>query len=168
MSAGTAASVSAATTPSPLGRCGTLAPLVSVVGGRLADRALGSCRAVSWGGILIVCGHYAMAVPAAGGMMWGWWIVGSHLLLGLGDILLETSGMPATNRLAPAAFAGEIMSLWFLPPALANGSRAQTVKLRDDVSTPAHFGVNGATAVVAGLAVTAATRRPRRTTHPVH
>ncbi|KUL28275.1 peptide MFS transporter [Streptomyces regalis] len=61
MSAGTAASVSAA--------YGTLVHLVSVVGGRLADRILGSYRAVLWGGILIACGHYAMAVPTAG-MTW--------------------------------------------------------------------------------------------------
>lgn len=94
--------------------------------------------------------------------------MGSYLLLGLGDILLETSGMSATTKLAPAAFAGQTMPLWSLSPALANGSRAQTVKLRDDVSTPAYFGVNGATAVVAGLAVTAATRRLRRTMHRVH
>ncbi|AZQ40623.1 MFS transporter [Streptomyces cyaneochromogenes] len=58
MSAGTVASVSAA--------YGTLVHLVSVAGGRLADRVLGSYRAVLWGGVLIACGHYAMAVPAAG------------------------------------------------------------------------------------------------------
>ena len=225
MSVGTAASVSAA--------YGTLVYLVSVAGGWLADRIPGSYRAVLWGGVLIACGHYAMAVPtsimtwaalglisagtglpkpnvatmvgklyrtdderrAAGfalyymainigafagplitgrlgghkGWHWGfsaaavgmtlglvqyvagrrhlagrrrtaefaltvaavavvlgglsfllmvvptsghgsddhpmsaWWIVGSYLLLGLGDILLETSGMSATTKLAPAA-----------------------------------------------------------------
>ena len=57
MVAGTAASVSAA--------YGTLVYLVSVAGGWLADRILGSYRAVLWGGILIACGHYAMAVPTA-------------------------------------------------------------------------------------------------------
>jgi POT family proton-dependent oligopeptide transporter len=61
MSAGTAASVSAA--------YGTLVYLVSVAGGWLADRILGSYRAVLWGGILIACGHYAMAVPTTG-MTW--------------------------------------------------------------------------------------------------
>lgn len=55
MEAGTAASVSAA--------YGTLVYLVSVAGGWLADRILGSYRAVLYGGILIACGHYAMAVP---------------------------------------------------------------------------------------------------------
>lgn len=61
MAPGTAASVSAA--------YGTLVYPVSVAGGWLADRILGSYRAVLWGGVLIVCGHYAMAVPAAA-MTW--------------------------------------------------------------------------------------------------
>lgn len=37
----------------------------SVAGGWLADRMLGSYRAVLWGGALIACGHYSMAVPTA-------------------------------------------------------------------------------------------------------
>lgn len=61
MDPGTAASVSAA--------YGTMVYLVSVAGGWLADRILGSYRAVLWGGILIACGHYAMAVPTAA-MTW--------------------------------------------------------------------------------------------------
>jgi POT family proton-dependent oligopeptide transporter len=83
-------------------------------------------------------------------------------------VVLETSGMSATAKLAPAAFAGQTMSLWFLSLALANGIQAQTVKLYDDVSQPAHFGVNGAIAVAAGLAVAAAAPWLRRTMHPVH
>jgi dipeptide/tripeptide permease len=66
-----------------------------------------------------------------------------------------TKFAPATTKLAPAAFAGQTMSLWFLSLALANGIQAQTVKLYDDVSQPTHFGANGAIAVAAGLAVIA-------------
>jgi POT family proton-dependent oligopeptide transporter len=114
-----------------------------------------------------------MAVPTSGNgsddyLMSAWWIVGSYFLLGLGDILLETSGMSATTKLAPVAFAGQTMSLWFLSLALANGIQAQTVKLYDDVSKPAYFGVNGAIAVAAGLAVMALAPWLRRTMHPVH
>ncbi len=38
--------------------------LMSVPGGWLADRVLGQRRAVLYGGILIACGHYTLAVPA--------------------------------------------------------------------------------------------------------
>lgn len=84
------------------------------------------------------------------------------------DRFLETSGMSATTKLAPAAFSSQTMSLRFLSLAPANGIQAQTVKLYDDVSQPAYFGVNGAIAVAAGLAVTALAPWLRRTTHPVH
>jgi len=53
-----------------------------------------------------------MVLPTSGNSgdtykMAAWWIVGSYLLLGLGDILLETSGMSATTKLAPKAFASQ-------------------------------------------------------------
>jgi POT family proton-dependent oligopeptide transporter len=38
--------------------------LMSVPGGWLADRVLGQRRAVLYGGILIACGHYTLAIPA--------------------------------------------------------------------------------------------------------
>ncbi|MFF4506334.1 MFS transporter [Streptomyces sp. NPDC001401] len=113
--------------------------------------------------VLPTSGH-----PGDDQLMSAWWIVGSYLLLGLGDILLETSGMSATTKLAPAAFSSQTMSLWYLSFALAGGIQAQTVKLYDDVSKPAYFGVNGAIAVAAGLAVTEAAPWLRRTMHPVH
>ena len=114
-----------------------------------------------------------MVIPTSGHSgytykMAAWWIVGSYLLLGLGDILLETSGMSATTKLAPKAFSSQTMSLWFLSLALANGIQAQTVKLYGKVSNPAYFGVNGAIAVAAGLAVIALAPWLRRTMHPVH
>ncbi|KOU60426.1 peptide permease [Streptomyces sp. MMG1533] len=103
-------------------------------------------------------------------LMSAWWIVGSYLLLGLGGILLETSGRSATTKRAPAAFSSQTMSLRFLSLrflslALADGVQARTVKLYDAVSRPAHFGVNGA---IAGPAVMAAAPWLRRTMHPVH
>src|SRR5437762_8124807 len=37
--------------------------LLTVPGGWLADRVIGQRRAVLYGGILIACGHYTLAVP---------------------------------------------------------------------------------------------------------
>lgn len=37
--------------------------MMSLPGGWLADRLLGQQRAVLWGGILIMCGHFTMAIP---------------------------------------------------------------------------------------------------------
>ncbi|MFJ5261552.1 peptide MFS transporter [Streptomyces sp. NPDC088387] len=150
-----------------------LAPFVAALWVRMGRRQPHASNKIAIGVVLGGLSFLLMVLPTSGHssddyLMSVWWIVGSYLLLGLGDILLETSGMSATTKLAPAAFSSQTMSLWFLSLALANGVQAQTVKLYDDVSKPAYFGVNGAIAVAAGLAVIAAAPWLRRTMHPVH
>ncbi|PWI17255.1 MFS transporter [Streptomyces sp. Act143] len=150
-----------------------LAPFVAALWVRMGRGQPHASNKIAIGVVLGGLSFLLMVLPTSGHgsddyLMSAWWIVGSYLLLGLGDILLETSGMSATTKLAPAAFSSQTMSLWFLSLALANGIQAQTVKLYDDVSHPAYFGVNGAIAVVAGLAVMAAAPWLRRTMHPVH
>jgi POT family proton-dependent oligopeptide transporter len=150
-----------------------LAPVVAALWVRMGHRQPHASNKIAIGVVLGGLSFLLMVLPTSGHssddyLMSVWWIVGSYLLLGLGDVLLETSGMSATTKLAPAAFSSQTMSLWFLSLALANGIQAQTVKLYDDVSKPAYFGVNGAIAVAAGLAVMASAPWLRRTMHPVH
>ncbi|MFI9625222.1 peptide MFS transporter [Streptomyces sp. NPDC052042] len=150
-----------------------LAPVVAAVWARMGPRQPHASNKIAIGVVLGGLSFLLMVLPTSGHSgdtyrMAAWWIVGSYLLLGLGDILLETSGMSATTKLAPKAFSGQTMALWFLSLALANGIQAQVVKLYGEVSTPAYFGVNGAIAVVAGAAVIAAAPWLRRTMHPVH
>ncbi|WUA62597.1 peptide MFS transporter [Streptomyces sp. NBC_00224] len=150
-----------------------LAPVVAAVWSRMGPRQPHASNKIAFGVVLGGLSFLLMVVPTAGQgsdsyRMAAWWIVGSYLLLGLGDVLLETSGMSATTKLAPKAFASQTMSLWFLSLALANGIQAQTVKVYGKVSNAAYFGVNGAIAVAAGLAVIAAAPWLKRTMHPVH
>ncbi|MFD7719996.1 peptide MFS transporter [Streptomyces sp. NPDC059814] len=150
-----------------------LAPVVAAVWARMGPRQPHASNKIAIGVILGGLSFLLMVLPTSGHSddtykMAAWWIVGSYLLLGLGDILLETSGMSATTKLAPKAFASQTMALWFLSLALANGIQAQIVKLYGEVSNPAYFGVNGAIAVVAGVAVVAAAPWLKRTMHPVH
>ncbi|MFI6282268.1 peptide MFS transporter [Streptomyces sp. NPDC050988] len=150
-----------------------LAPVVAALWVRMGHSQPHASNKIAFGVVLGGLSFLLMVLPTSGHdnddyLMSAWWIVGSYFLLGLGDILLETSGMSATTKLAPRAFASQTMSLWFLSLALANGIQAQTVKLYDDVSKPAYFGVNGAIAVAAGLLVIAAAPWLRRTMHPVH
>ncbi|MFD6287309.1 peptide MFS transporter [Streptomyces sp. NPDC060205] len=150
-----------------------LAPVVAALWVRMGHRQPHASNKIAFGVVLGGLSFLLMVLPTSGHdgddyLMSVWWIVGSYFLLGLGDILLETSGMSATTKLAPKAFASQTMSLWFLSLALANGIQAQTVKLYDDVSKPAYFGVNGAIAGAAGLLVIAAAPWLRRTMHPVH
>ncbi|MFE9767797.1 peptide MFS transporter [Streptomyces sp. NPDC005808] len=150
-----------------------LAPVVAALWVRMGRNQPHASNKIAIGVVLGGLSFLLIVLPTSGHssddyLMSAWWIVGSYLLLGLGDILLETSGMSATTKLAPVAFSSQTMSLWFLSLALANGIQAQTVKLYDDVSKPAYFGVNGAIAVAAGLAVMALAPWLRRTMHPVH
>lgn len=150
-----------------------LAPVVAAVWAKMGPRQPHASNKIAIGVILGGLSFLLMVLPTSGHSsdtyeMAAWWIVGSYLLLGLGDILLETSGMSATTKLAPKAFASQTMALWFLSLALANGIQAQIVKLYGEVSNPAYFGVNGAIAVLAGLAVIAAAPWLKRTMHPVH
>ncbi|MCF3962138.1 peptide MFS transporter [Streptomyces fuscigenes] len=150
-----------------------LAPVVAAVWVRMGRRQPHASNKIAAGVVLGGLSFLLIVLPTSGHSgdtykMAVWWIVGSYVLLGLGDILLETSGLSASTKLAPRAFASQTMALWFLSLALANGIQAQTVKLYDDVSHPAYFGVNGAVAVAAGLAVIAVAPWLRRTMHPVH
>ncbi|MFJ8308984.1 MULTISPECIES: peptide MFS transporter [unclassified Streptomyces] len=150
-----------------------LAPVVAAVWARMGRRQPHASNKIAFGVILGGLSFLLMVLPTTGHdgdtyKMAAWWIVGSYLLLGLGDILLETSGMSATTKLAPKAFASQTMSLWFLSLALANGIQAQTVKVYGKISDPAYFGVNGAIAVAVGVAVILAAPWLKRTMHPVH
>ncbi|CAM5643120.1 peptide MFS transporter [Streptomyces badius] len=150
-----------------------LAPVVAAVWVKMGPRQPHASNKIAFGVILGGLSFLLMVLPTSGHAddvyrMAAWWIVGSYLLLGLGDILLETSGMSATTKLAPKAFASQTMALWFLSLALANGIQAQIVKLYGEVSNPAYFGVNGAIAVAAGVAMILAAPWLKRTMHPVH
>lgn len=150
-----------------------LAPVVAAVWVRMGRRQPHASHKIAIGVVLGGLSFLLMVIPTSGHSgdtyrMAAWWIVGSYLLLGLGDVLLETSGMSATTKLAPQAFSSQTMALWFLSLALANGIQAQVVRVYGHVPDPVYFGVNGGVAVAVGLAVIALAPWLRRTMHPVH
>ena len=51
--------------------------------------------------------------------------------MGIGDLFVQTSGMSATTKLAPRAFAAQTMAVWFSAMAMTQGLQAQIVKLFD-------------------------------------
>ncbi|WP_081982991.1 peptide MFS transporter [Streptacidiphilus albus] len=149
-----------------------LAPVVAATWIRLGSRQPHASNKIAYG---VVLGglSFLIMVPATLGRTGDWtmsgvWLILCYLVLGLGDILLETTGMSATTKLAPAAFSSQAMALWFLSLALANGLQAQVVKLYGVLSYPLYFGLNGAFVVLVGLAVIAAGPWLRRTMAPVH
>src|SRR4029077_20243851 len=61
----------------------SLVYLMSIPGGWLADRVLGQRKAVLYGGILIACGHFTLAIPLA------WSFYAGLVLIVLGTGLLK-------------------------------------------------------------------------------
>ncbi|WP_042477105.1 peptide MFS transporter [Bacillus ndiopicus] len=80
-----------------------------------------------------------------------WWLVLSFFLVVVGEMLLSPVGLSATTKLAPAAFAAQTMSLWFLTSAAAQAINAQLVRVYEVVSEEVYFGMIGGASVVLGL-----------------
>ena len=79
------------------------------------------------------------------------WVVLSFFLVVLGELLLSPVGLSATTKLAPAAFAGQTMALWFLASAAASAINAQLVRIYEVVSDITYFGVLGGISVLLGV-----------------
>ena len=93
-----------------------------------------------------------IAIPLAGdGLVNPLWVVASFFLVVLGELLLSPVGLAATTKLAPAAFAGQTMALWFLASAAAQAINAQLVRVYEVVSETTYFGVLGALSVLLGI-----------------
>ncbi|MFE7405366.1 peptide MFS transporter [Isoptericola sp. NPDC057559] len=149
-----------------------VAPLVAALWTWLGPRQPHASKKVAFGALLGGL-SYLVLVPAVSGQSgdWRiavWWLLVSLTLLGLGDVLLQTTGLSATTKLAPAAFSSQSMAVWFLSIALANGIQAQTVRFYGEVPDGVYFAVNGAVPVVVAIVVLALSPWMKRTMHPVH
>lgn len=115
-------------------------------------------------GIGTVLGGLAFVVIALGawttgtsGLIPALWVVACYVFLGLGDLVLQTSGMSATTKLAPRAFASQTMALWFAAMALAQGIQAQVVKYSTVENTVSYFGIQGLIVMAYGALLIALT-----------
>lgn len=96
-----------------------------------------------------------MIIPASmsGGttLVSPWWLVLSFFLVVVGELLLSPVGLSATTKLAPAAFAAQTMSLWFLTSAAAQAINAQLVRIYEAVTEITYFGTLGGISIVIGV-----------------
>jgi Dipeptide/tripeptide permease len=93
-----------------------------------------------------------MIIPAisSGGkeLISPWWIVISFFLVVIGELLMSPVGLSATTKLAPAAFAAQTMSLWFLTSTAAQALNAQFAKLFAKITEVQYFGYLGGASVL--------------------
>ena len=83
-----------------------------------------------------------------------WWVlVVVYVIQTIGELCLSPVGLAATTLLAPRAFKGQAMALWFLATSAGNAITAQLVQATSDASPTAYFGWIGAVALVCALAM---------------
>ncbi|WP_402468846.1 peptide MFS transporter [Isoptericola aurantiacus] len=81
-----------------------------------------------------------------------WVLVVVYVIQTLGELCLSPVGLAATTLLAPRAFRGQAMALWFLGNASGQAITAQLVQATAGASDTAYFGWIGIVALgVAGL-----------------
>ncbi|GGH38567.1 peptide MFS transporter [Microbacterium album] len=80
-------------------------------------------------------------------------LVTVYVVQTLGELCLSPVGLAATTLLAPKAFRGQAMGLWFLAPAAGTAITAQVVQVTDGASDTAYFGWTGVVAIVFAAAL---------------
>lgn len=82
-----------------------------------------------------------------------WVLVLVYVIQTVGELCLSPVGLAATTLLAPRAFRGQAMALWFLATAAGNAVTAQLIQATQAVSDTAYFGGIGLVALVAAGAM---------------
>ncbi|GAA2024270.1 oligopeptide:H+ symporter [Nocardiopsis rhodophaea] len=80
------------------------------------------------------------------------WLVGVYLLLTIAELSLSPVGLSMTSKLAPKAFAGQMMGLFFLSTAAGDAVGAQVSRLEPVLGGTYYLGL-GLLAVVCGIAL---------------
>lgn len=80
------------------------------------------------------------------------WLVLSYLLVTMAELCLSPTGLSVTTKLAPSAFASQMMSVWFLSNTVAQLFNGQVlVKYYDTVSKATYFGNIGMVTIGLGI-----------------
>lgn len=93
----------------------------------------------------------------------GWVLALVFVIQTLGELCLSPVGLAATTLLAPRAYQGQAMALWFLAPAAGQAITAQLVQATEGVSDTVYFGAIGLVAL--GFAAVLALLGPWVTRH---
>lgn len=129
-----------------------LAPLFSRLWVRLGERNPSTVIKFAIGAILAGSAYLVMVIPlGTGELINPLWLVLSFLLVTVGELCISPIGLSTTTKLSPEAFRSQMMSLWFLTNAMAQGLNAQMVKLYAVISTEQYFLYSGLVAIVLAI-----------------
>ncbi|MGI5272126.1 peptide MFS transporter [Nonomuraea sp. CA-218870] len=90
-----------------------------------------------------------------------WWLVLVYLVQVFGELALSPVGLSVTTKLAPVAFKGQMLGVWFIAVSVGDAVGGQTGRLGQVMSEPAYYLLLAAMAIVAGLALFAFSGRLR-------
>lgn len=134
-----------------------MAPVFAIVWTKLADRGPSTPKKFAYSlffaGVSFLIMIAAIVLTPEGTLVNPLWVILSIFLVVLGELLLSPVGLSATTKLAPAAFAGQTMALWFLASAAAQAINAQLVRVYEHVSETMYFGVLGGLSIVLGIII---------------
>jgi POT family proton-dependent oligopeptide transporter len=71
-------------------------------------------------GFLLMVPASRFVISSGGGHVAAWWLVGSYFFQTLGELSLSPVGLSSMTKLAPRAFVGQMMGVWFTAAALGN------------------------------------------------
>src|SRR5699024_9315179 len=130
-----------------------LAPLFAVAWTKLGKRQPTTPVKFSIGVILAGLSFLVMVIPFLGGSdsISPLWLVFSFLIVTLGELFLSPVGASATTKLAPAAFASQTMSVWYLSNASAQAINAQLVQYYHTDTQVIYFSIIGSVSIVIGI-----------------
>ncbi|GAA4524519.1 MULTISPECIES: peptide MFS transporter [Nonomuraea] len=138
-------------------------PVFAALWVKLGDRV---STAQKFGFALVMVGLsfvvMAMAANLAeSGRVSVWWLVLVYLVQVFGELALSPVGLSVTTKLAPRAFKGQMLGVWFIAVSVGDAVGGQTGRLGDVMSEPAYYLVLAAMAIVAGLGLFAFNRKLR-------
>lgn len=131
------------------------APMFAWLWVKLGDRQPSTAQKFSIALVLAGLSFIVMIFPAVlngpDSLVSPLWLVLSFFLVVMGELLLSPVGLSASTKLAPAAFAAQMMSLWNLSNASAQAINAQVVRFYSVETEAIYFGVIGGIAIVLGI-----------------
>ncbi|GGI39285.1 peptide MFS transporter [Mammaliicoccus stepanovicii] len=97
--------------------------------------------------------YIIMVIPLSSdaGLINPFWLFASFLLVTVGELCISPIALSTTTKLAPQAFTAQMMSVWFLSNAMAQGINAQMVKIYTSISSNDYFLYSGIIAIVIGI-----------------
>ncbi|MCI1903484.1 MAG: peptide MFS transporter [Enterococcaceae bacterium] len=96
------------------------------------------------------------------------WLIFSFLIVIAGEMCVSPVGLSVTTKLAPKAFEGQTMAIWFMADASSQAINAQIARFYQPNTEGLYFGIVGAVAVLVGLILFSQRNRIRKLIGNVH